>query len=109
MPTYKNSVQEIDLRSSLDLMSREEVHNKIQEVADMLSLDGTLKLEGLDLDEVCRCKYLGYITSEEFCALVLNKGCLVSIHERVESLLSAGLKITIKRLNNMRYYLEATR
>lgn len=109
MPTYKNSVQEIDLRSSLDLMSREEVYSKIHEVVDLLSLDGTLKLEGLDLDEVCRCKYLGYITSEEFCGLVLNNRYLVSIHERIESLLDAGLKITIKRLNNMRYYLEATR
>lgn len=109
MQLYRNSVEEIDFGVKLDQLTFEESTKKLEEANSLLIKDGVLKITGLDLDELCRCKFKGFITTREFFGLFGQSKNICSMSERIQQLEDNGFVIKEASLTNIFYHLEATR
>ena len=109
MLAHRNSLKEFNFGPLLDLTDRQAATRQIQDAVSVLSLDGKITLDGLDLGELCRSMYLGYITSSEFWEVCQDKKDVMTMEERVAQLTDCGLAVVVKRLSNLNYYLEAER
>lgn len=109
MTQYRNTVEHIDLKGKLDSMTHEESLKALVDAEFLLQIGGTVEIEGVDLEELCRARSSNYITSAEFYEVYNGSKELMSIHDRLEQVVAAKLTPKIKRLANLRYYIKANR
>ncbi len=109
MSHFKNSLEEVELKTDLDFLPNAESITKLNEAVDSLQHNGTLKLCGLDMDEVARSLYYKFISVEDFNNLVKDRRSFSTLEHRCGQLASLGLNINKKRINNHYYFIEAKR
>jgi hypothetical protein len=109
MSHFKNSLEEIELKTDLDYLNLEESVVRLKDSIDSLQHNGIIKICGLDMDEIARSLYFKFISIEDINRLMLDRKSFTTLEYRCNQLTSFGLNIDKKRINNHHYFIEARR
>jgi len=95
------------LECELDMLRLDDKFKMIGLACSKIAHNGTIKIVGIDSVELSRGMFKGYLNTLEFNRLLRPSLC--SSDDIETSLNSMGFTVQVSRVNNYRYYIEATR
>jgi hypothetical protein len=104
------SLENLNLGHVIDTVPYPERDNVLRGLINKLRYGGTISIEGVDLEEINRAMYQGYLEVNDANGLLYNQRRSASSMNEVISLFhSLNLKVIHKRCNNYLYYVKAQR
>ncbi len=105
---HDSSLLELKLiDGSLDNISLDDKFKLVRLATNKIAHTGVLTISAIDALEVSRGMYRGYLKLDEFNKLLRPSLC--SANDIIELLESLEFNILVVRINNYRYYIEASR
>lgn len=104
------SIPSLDIKDLLDMLPIGERNTVLQNLLKKIKYDGYIELTGLDLDDVIRASYIGYIDNNILVELLYkDRQSALSCDIMCEMLKSINFKIINTRTNHYIYYIKAQR
>jgi len=114
--TPDGSAPNLNIHDTLDLVGPHQRQQVLEQFCRKVKYNGYLDIEGVDVMDVCRAYYQGYLTTDEFNKYLYNDGTkanytgsVSTVEEMCEQLQKFNFQIIHKRRNKYVYYIRALR